>query len=60
VPYDAVVAYSGATKVATLTDDKLADYGDKHAKYDAVILATGDLGHSVSQRRTARRASCLR
>jgi hypothetical protein len=48
VPYDTFVAYSGATKVATLTDDKLADYGDKHAKYDAVILSTGDLGHSVS------------
>jgi hypothetical protein len=48
VPYDTFVAYSGATKAATLTDDKLADYGDHHAKYDAVILSTGDLGHSVS------------
>jgi hypothetical protein len=48
VPYDTFVAYSGATKAATLTDDKLADYGANHAKYDAVILATGDLGHNVS------------
>src|SRR3954454_8354309 len=45
VPFDAVVSYNGATKAATLTDDKLADYGADHAKYDAVILATGDLGH---------------
>jgi hypothetical protein len=48
VPYDTFVAYSGSTKVATLTDDKLADYGDHHAKYDAVILSTGDLGHNVA------------
>jgi hypothetical protein len=48
VPYDAIVAYSGSTKVATLTDDKLADYGANHAKYDAVILTTGDLGHTVN------------
>jgi hypothetical protein len=48
VPYDTLVAYSGSTKVATLTDDKLADYGANHAKYDAVILSTGDLGHNVA------------
>ncbi|WP_445149588.1 Agd3-related carbohydrate-binding protein [Baekduia sp. Peel2402] len=48
VPFEAVVAYTGATKTATLTDAKLADYGVQHAKYDAVILASGDLGHQVS------------
>jgi len=48
VPYDTFVAYSGANRVATLTDAKLADYGDNHAHYDAVILATGDLGHNVT------------
>ncbi|MES1193583.1 MAG: hypothetical protein ABUM26_04610, partial [Solirubrobacterales bacterium] len=48
VPFDAVVSYTGATKTSTLTDGLLADYsGDQHAKYDAVILATGDLGHQV-------------
>ena len=36
------------TRVATLTDDTLADYGANHANYDAVILATGDLGHNVA------------
>jgi hypothetical protein len=48
VPYDAFVAYSGSTRAATLTDDKLANYGEDHAKYDAVILSTGDLGHNVA------------
>jgi hypothetical protein len=48
VPYDTFVAYSGASKVATLTDDQLADYASNHAQYDAVILSTGDLGHSVA------------
>ena len=48
VPYDTFVAYSGATKAATLTDSLLADYGDSHAKYQAVILSTGDLGHTVT------------
>ena len=50
VPYDAFVAYTGpnaATK-NTLTDGMLADYGANRAKYDAVILSTGDLGHSVA------------
>jgi hypothetical protein len=48
VPFDTFVAYNGQTRVATLTDDKLADYGANHAKYDAVILSTGDLGHTVN------------
>jgi hypothetical protein len=47
VPFDAVVSYAGAAKASTLTDAGLADYGDQHAKYDAVILATGDLGRQV-------------
>jgi hypothetical protein len=47
VPFDAVVSYTGATKTSTLTDARLADYGAQHAKYDAVILAAGDLGHQV-------------
>jgi hypothetical protein len=49
VPFDAVVSYTGAAKTSTLTDARLAGYdGDQHAKYDAVILASGDLGHQVS------------
>ncbi len=48
VPYDAFVAYNGQAKVATLDDAKLADYPAGHARYQAVILATGDLGHSVA------------
>lgn len=48
VPYDAVQIYNGTTKAQTITDGRLADYGAKHAKYDAVILATGDLVHAVS------------
>ena len=48
VPFDAVVSYTGAAKTSTLTDARLADYGAQHAKYDAVILATGDLGHQVA------------
>ncbi len=48
VPYDTFVAYSGQNRVATLTNDRLADYGANHAYYDAVILATGDLGHNVA------------
>ena len=48
VPYDAFVAYNGATKTATLTDSMLADYGANRGKYDAVILSTGDLGHNVT------------
>jgi hypothetical protein len=48
VPFDAVVSYTGAAKTSTLTDARLADYGGQHAKYDAVILASGDLGHQVA------------
>src|SRR5215218_3533964 len=47
VPFDAVVSYTGTAKTSTLTDARLADYGGEHAKYDAVILASGDLGHQV-------------
>jgi hypothetical protein len=48
VPFDAVVSYTGAAKTSTLTDARLADYGAQHAKYDAVIVASGDLGHQVA------------
>jgi hypothetical protein len=48
VPYDTFVSYSGPTKVATLSDSTLADYAGNHAKYDAIILSTGDLGHNVT------------
>jgi hypothetical protein len=50
VPYDTFVAYGGATKIATLTDDRLADYGANRAKYQAVILASGDLGRNLTNR----------
>ena len=39
VPYDAFVAYNGANRAATLTDDRLADYGANHAQ-----LQRGDPG----------------
>ncbi len=48
VPYDAVAIYSGTTKAQSITDGRLADYGADHAKYDAVILANGDLVHAVT------------
>ena len=48
VPYDTFVAYSGQTRQATLTDASLADYATDHARYQAVILAGGDLGHNVT------------
>jgi hypothetical protein len=48
VPYSTFVAYNGQNRVSTLTDEGLADYGANHAYYDAVILATGDLGHNVA------------
>jgi hypothetical protein len=48
VPYDTLVAYNGQTKAATLTDARLADYGTGHGRYQAVILASGDLGHTVT------------
>jgi hypothetical protein len=50
VPYDAHVAYNGQAKLATLTDAELADYGANRAKYQAVILATGDLGRNLTNR----------
>jgi hypothetical protein len=43
VPYDALVA----TQAAPLSDAQLADYGAGHARYQAVILAGGDLGTAV-------------
>jgi hypothetical protein len=48
VPYDTLQAYTGQNRTATLTDARLADYGADHARYQAVILASGDLGHNVS------------
>ena len=48
VPYDTLVAYDGQTRAATLTDARLADYGADHARYQAMIVATGDLGHAVT------------
>jgi hypothetical protein len=48
VPYSTFVADNGQNRISTLTDDGLADYGANHAYYDAVILATGDLGHNVA------------
>ncbi|HEY6762193.1 MAG TPA: hypothetical protein VI318_22025 [Baekduia sp.] len=48
VPFDAIASYTGTTKTSTLTADRLADYANDHAKYDAVILASGDLGHQVT------------
>jgi hypothetical protein len=48
VPFDTLVAYNGQARAATLTDARLADYAADHARYQAVILATGDLGHQVT------------
>jgi hypothetical protein len=50
VPYDTFVAYDGQAKAATLTDERLADYAADHAKYQAVILASGDLGRNLTNR----------
>jgi len=44
VPYDTVIA----TQAAPLSDAQLADYAGAHARYQAVILAGGDLGAPVS------------
>jgi hypothetical protein len=44
VPYDAKVADAEAP----FTDATFADYASGHAYYDAVILATGDLVHQVT------------
>jgi hypothetical protein len=59
VPYDKLVIYNGQTKAATLTDALLADYAKDHAKYQAVILATGDLGHNVTNGATTSYLSAL-
>jgi hypothetical protein len=60
VPYDTFVAYTGDTKTATLTDDRLADYGANRAKYQAVILASGDLGrHQTNRNQTVSYLSSL-
>ena len=48
VPFDTFVAYDGQTKAATLTDSRLADYAGNRASYQALILASGDLGHTVT------------
>ncbi len=49
VPYDVIQIYTGQTRTApTLTDATFADYGANHAKYQAVIVETGDLGHFVN------------
>ena len=44
VPYDAKIADTEAP----FTDATFADYGANHARYQAVILATGDLVHQVT------------
>jgi hypothetical protein len=44
VPFDAKVADAAAP----FTDATFADYASGHAKYQAVILATGDLVHQVA------------
>lgn len=48
VPYETFVAFDGQRRAAALTDTRLADYGADVAHYQAVILATGDLGHNVT------------
>ena len=48
VPYDTLQAYNGQARAETLTDARLADYGANHARFQAVILAGGDLRHSVT------------
>ena len=49
IPYDVLQIYTGQTRTApTLTDATFADYGANHAKYQAVIVETGDLGHFVT------------
>ena len=50
VPYDTFVAYNGDNRAQTLTDGMLADYGADRAKYQAVILASGDLGRNLTNR----------
>jgi hypothetical protein len=48
VPYETFVAFAGQARTATLDDARLADYAAHRARFQAVILATGDLGHAVS------------
>jgi hypothetical protein len=55
VPYDALVADSAPD----LTDATLADYGANHARYEAVVLATGDLVHAVTSGATTTYPSAL-
>jgi hypothetical protein len=45
VPYDTIIADNAD---GTITDARLADYSAGWAKYQAVILATGDLVHDVN------------
>jgi hypothetical protein len=44
VPYDTIIADNAD---GTITDARLADYSANYAKYQAVILSTGDLVHQV-------------
>lgn len=44
IPFDAKIADA----LPPLTDSTFADYASNHARYQAVILATGDLVHQVS------------
>src|SRR4051812_1477994 len=49
VPYDTFKAFTGQTRTGPpITDASLADYGANHARYSAIILETGDLGHTVN------------
>ena len=47
MPYDTSPT-PARPEAPSLTDARLADYGADHARYQAVILATGDLGHNVT------------
>ena len=56
VPYDTIVADNAD---GTITDARLADYGANRAYYQAVILATGDLEHAVTNGNTTTYPSAL-
>ena len=56
VPYDTIVADNAD---GTITDARLADYGANRAYYQAVILATGDLEHAVTNGTTTTYPSAL-
>ena len=56
VPYDTIVADNAD---GTVTDARLADYGANRAYYQAVILATGDLEHAVTNGNTTTYPSAL-